>query len=117
MAAVPGTTADLFVAPNSSLAGALFVAEHCAPIMRSQVNASNDFFFESVPAGTYVVVVGARAFAQGHQGFPIISSANASGYSVRMVFHGGNRKFSLAVFSIRQCLEAGSVAEHSSLWR
>ncbi len=96
----PGASITLFIAPNTTLDGTLYAAEHCAKLMSLSLDDSEDFTIHSLPAGDYVIVLSRQAFAES-QGLSIIHQYNASGYSIQQSWYGGNPKYSLGVFTIR----------------
>ena len=92
---------SLLVAPNTTLDGALFAAEHCAPIMRTRLNGSRRFDLGLLPRGQYILMLPRRSFP-GAQGFPVVNETRGPTLAVELAFHGGDFRYSLAAFTIRQ---------------
>ena len=95
----PGSHVYLYTAHNTSLAGAIYVTEHCRAITRMPINEDNSFSINSLPLGTYVLSVPIDSFGPA-QGFPVVREFNRSGYSLQVAFHGGDNRHSLCAFNI-----------------
>ena len=93
------TTVYLYLAPRTDLDSALEIVENCMAIGKCQINSTNRFKFGPLPVGSYILRVSAYQFGE-VRGFPMIREYNASNHSVEIVFHGGNYRHSLSVFSI-----------------
>ena len=94
-----GSNVYLYTAHNTSLAGAIYVTDHCRAITRMPIGEDNSFSINSLPLGTYVLSVPIDSFGP-VQGFPVARRFNRSGYSLQVAFHGGDSKHSLCAFTI-----------------
>jgi hypothetical protein len=95
----PGSVVRLYTAHDTSLAGAIYVTEHCPVITRIPIREDNSFSINSLPVGTYVLSVPADAFGPA-QVFPVVNEFNRSGYSLQVAFHGGDNRHSLCAFTV-----------------
>jgi hypothetical protein len=95
----PGSEVRLFTVANLSLDAALYAATNCRSVGREPILNGRQFTFHNLPMGSYVVMVPARDFEHG-QGFPVIPNQAHGDRWLSMAFHGGDEKYSLAVFTI-----------------
>ena len=95
----PNASICLLIARNTSLAAALYTAENCPCISVAAVNASKAFSLANLPTGTYLAMIPASSFDK-TRGFPIIHDLNQSNHTADTVWHGGDYRYSLGLFTI-----------------
>ena len=106
------STLTLLIAPNTTLAGALYAAEHCSALIHVPVTGTGTFTLPSLPEGDYVLSAPRTAFFEG-QGFPIIDEYNTSTHSVEQAWHGGNQHHSLGRITIHPLNKSEPTLEYS----
>lgn len=94
-----GSEVHLFTVANLTLDAALYAATNCRSVGKFPILNGQRFTFDNLPMGSYAVMVPAHDFEHG-QGFPVIPNQTHGDRRVIMSFHGGDEKYSLAVFTI-----------------
>ena len=104
-AETPNSTIYLFVVSDTSFDTALNTVATRPYMTQESVTDQVNFRFMALPPGDYVAMVPRNSFPGNIQGFPMAREFNQSNFSLRVIFHGGNGKYSLLSFSIRPSLK------------
>lgn len=93
------TSICLLIARNTSLETGLWTADHCAPLMCVPIAKNGSFWFPYLPVGKYFALVHAGRFIDA-QGFPVIKEFVKDNHTVRVIWHGGDYRYSMAAFVV-----------------
>jgi len=104
-------TAYLFTAPNTSLNAALFVIDHCAPLMKVSVKSDGWFKLPSLPQGYYVVAAPRHLFPK-DSALPIMNEYRLSSYSITAALAHQSQRHTLAVLSVLPADDGGTNTEN-----
>lgn len=96
----PNSSVFLFSLNNLSFNETLVAIRLNQPMNRASITSASTFSFANISAGSYAIATLATHFSRDQQGFPVINEFNHSGQVGRQMWHGGDSKFSVAVFSI-----------------
>jgi len=96
----PNSSIFLYAPQDTSYGRIMEIAHGCRPLVRFPISGDGIFTFSRLPAGNYAAVIPANRFEPGRQGFPVINEYDQNSYQVRMAWHGGDNRYSIASFTI-----------------
>jgi len=102
-----GSEIFLYPIKDADLDSILAIIRECPPWRQALIKDSYYFYFDNLPPGRYAPMVPITSFISG-QGFPIVDEKQYLNYSLELIYHGGNPRYSLGPFVIHPILNASS---------
>ncbi|MCF8118456.1 MAG: hypothetical protein K9K33_18805 [Desulfarculaceae bacterium] len=102
-----GSEIFLYPIKDADLDSILAIIRECPPLQQTLIKDSYYFYFDNLPPGRYAPMVPITSFISG-QGFPIVDEKQYLNYSLELIYHGGNPRYSLGPFVIQPLLNASS---------